>query len=299
MVFAGKRIFEISADDIRGLLVAGVPEGKEVDYKQNLPASDNEGKKEFLADVSSFANTTGGYLIFGIKEENLIPVDICGLPNLNPDIDILRFENMIRDGIDPRIPGVAMRAVQIDGSKYVLLIHVPRSFLQPHVVRFQNHWRFYARNSAGKYPLDVDEVRSAFLLSESIAEQIRRYRSDRLGKIVSGETPVRMPQTPKFIIHVAPAGAFSSGARINLSPVTEKWGDWLLPVRFGSASSRYNIDGFLSWAVTGTSESPSYIQLFTNGCIEAVVSFNPTLSSQDKILPAIGYEKRVFRVCCA
>jgi hypothetical protein len=295
MIFSGKGIDKISADDILGLVEAGVPEGKEVDYKQNMPANDNDGKKEFLADVSSFANTTGGYLIFGVREKNLIPIDVCGLPITNPDVEIQRLENMIRDGIDPRIPSVATRAVPLGASKYVVLIHIPKSFLQPHVVRFQNHWRFYARHSAGKYPLDVDEVRSAFLLSESIADRVRQYRAERLGKIISGETPVRMPQTPKFILHVVPAGSFSSDRRIDLLPVTENWGDWLLPIRFGGASSRYNLDGFLSYAVTGADQSPSYIQLFNNGCIEAVVSFNPALTNQDRILPARGYEKLIIQ----
>lgn len=295
MIFSGKRIDEISAENIKGLLEAGVPEGKEVDYKQNLPANDNEGKKEFLADVSSFANTTGGYLIFGIREENLIPVEICGLPNLNPDIDIQRLENMIRDGIDPRIQGVATRAVQMDGSKYVVLIHIPQSFLQPHVVRFQNHWRFYARNSAGKYPLDVDEVRSAFLLSESIAEQIRQFRADRLGKILSGDTPIEMLKVPTLVIHVVPAGACRLEHRIDLSQLADKWGDWLLPIKSGSASYRYNFDGFLSWAINQKGPSHSYIQLFHNGCIEAVLCFSLGAKDEQKIMPAKWLEGVIIK----
>lgn len=295
MIFSGRRIEDISVDDMRVLVESGVPEGKEIDYKQTLPTNDNEGKREFLADVSSFANTAGGYLVFGIREENMIPVEMCGLSIPNTDLEIQRLENMIRDGIDPRIPSVTTRAIPIGQSRFVVIIHIRRSFLQPHVVRFQNHWRFYARHSAGKYPLDVDEVRSAFLLSESIADKVRRYRADRLGKIISGDTPVRMPATPKFILHVVPAGSFSSDRRIDVLPVTENWGDWLLPIRFGGASSRYNLDGFLSYAVTGADHSPSYIQLFNIGCIEAVVSFNPTLNNRDKILPARGYEKLVIQ----
>lgn len=163
------------------------------------------------------------------------------------------------------------------------------------MVRFQNHWRFYARHSAGKYPLDVDEVRSAFLLSESIADRVRRYRADRLGRIISEETPVRMPPTPKFILHVVPAGSLSSDRRIDLLPVTENWGEWLLPIRFGGSSSRYNLDGFLTYAVTGENHSPSYIQLFTNGSIEAVVSFNPSLPNDPKFIFAQNQEELIIR----
>ena len=141
MIFSGKRIDEISAENIKGLLEAGVPEGKEVDYKQNLPANDNEGKKEFLADVSSFANTTGGDLIFGIREENLIPVEICGLPNLNPDIDIQRLENMIRDGIDPQLPN---RRQYARPRRIIPRLH--RSHFNSnhwHVSRFRSRYHVY------------------------------------------------------------------------------------------------------------------------------------------------------------
>ena len=39
----------------------------------NYPWGSDQEKEEFLADVSSFANTMGGDLIYGIEEENGIP----------------------------------------------------------------------------------------------------------------------------------------------------------------------------------------------------------------------------------
>jgi predicted HTH transcriptional regulator len=46
-----------------------VAEGKKIEYKQALPGNSDSEKKEFLADVSSFANAIGGDLIFGVEEE--------------------------------------------------------------------------------------------------------------------------------------------------------------------------------------------------------------------------------------
>jgi len=101
-----KPIKQITEDDLQSLIANEVREGKTIEYKAALPDASRECKKEFLADVSSFANASGGHLIYGISEENGVPVDLCGLSNINPDAEILRLENMIRDNIEPRIAGI-------------------------------------------------------------------------------------------------------------------------------------------------------------------------------------------------
>jgi len=39
-----------------------------LDYKRDVPGESDQDKKEFLADISSFANATGGDLIYGVDE---------------------------------------------------------------------------------------------------------------------------------------------------------------------------------------------------------------------------------------
>ncbi|PWB52148.1 MAG: hypothetical protein C3F06_09015 [Candidatus Methanoperedenaceae archaeon] len=58
--------------------------------------------------MSSFANAAGGYLIYGMRENSGIASEVCGLENVNADAEIRRLENIIRDGIKPRIPGVSL-----------------------------------------------------------------------------------------------------------------------------------------------------------------------------------------------
>ena len=48
---------EIVESDIRELKDAGIQEGKTVEYKRELLGTRDDEKREFLADVSSFANT--------------------------------------------------------------------------------------------------------------------------------------------------------------------------------------------------------------------------------------------------
>ena len=145
----------ITEDDLLTLIAAQVCEGKTVDYKQALHGNLYDDKKEFLADVSSFANAAGGHLVFGMKEQGGMPVELCGLQGINADKEINRLESSIRDGIKPRIPGLVLRPVPLHNGGIAVVVRIPRSWALPHVLDFQGHWRFYSRNSIGKYPLDI------------------------------------------------------------------------------------------------------------------------------------------------
>ncbi len=64
-----KPLNEIAEADIQQLKASGVEEGKTIEYKRDLPGTKDEDKRELLADVSSFANTEGGDIIYGGAED--------------------------------------------------------------------------------------------------------------------------------------------------------------------------------------------------------------------------------------
>jgi predicted HTH transcriptional regulator len=45
-----------------------VREGRQLDYKETLPGARDDDKREFLSDVTSFANAAGGDIIYGLRE---------------------------------------------------------------------------------------------------------------------------------------------------------------------------------------------------------------------------------------
>ena len=57
----------ITKADIDALIADAVNESKTLEYKQELPPKLKGERKEFLADVSSFGNASGGDIIYGIK----------------------------------------------------------------------------------------------------------------------------------------------------------------------------------------------------------------------------------------
>jgi len=67
--------------DVDALIADSVGESKTLEYKQELPGPKDDDKREFLADVSSFANASGGDIIYGIK----VAVDASGKKTGAPD----------------------------------------------------------------------------------------------------------------------------------------------------------------------------------------------------------------------
>lgn len=159
---------QVNADRLEALKTDGIREGRHLEYKEALPGTSDDEKKEFLADATSFANAAGGDLIYGVKgrrDSAGIPTGeievIVGLPNLNLDAEQLRLENMFRDGVAPRISPLTFHLISRDPAPPCLLVRVPRGWAGLHMITYKNWSRFYTRNSGGKYQLDVNEIRAS------------------------------------------------------------------------------------------------------------------------------------------
>ena len=68
-----KDIAQIKEADLQSLIDNAVSERKTIEYKQVLKVGSDSERKEFLADVSSFANASGGDLIIGISTIEVTP----------------------------------------------------------------------------------------------------------------------------------------------------------------------------------------------------------------------------------
>jgi len=161
-----KPIEQVVEADLRTLIEDQVSERKTIEYKQALPGKSNGERKEFLADVVSFANASGGHLVYGMKEEGGLPIELCGLDVDDADSIVTALDSSIRTGIKPRIPGVVVWPVRLESGRVAVAIRVPRSFASPHMVTYGGSSRFFARTSNGKEQLDVEQIRAAFLMSD-------------------------------------------------------------------------------------------------------------------------------------
>jgi hypothetical protein len=268
-----KQLDQVSNQDISRLIEAAVPEGKILDYKRELPGNKDEDKKEFLADVSSFANTVGGDLIIGVQEEKGVPIRIEGCVLTDPDAEITRLENILRDGIEPRI-SVGLKVVKLENGNSVLAIRTPRSWIGPHRVIYGGRNKFYARNAGGKYEMGMSELRSAFNSGETISQRAAAFRTDRITKIQAGKTPV-----PAFragdvgggglVLHLVPLESLSTEQNVDFLQYARD-SQRLRPIGTDNWSAQINLDGVVSHSGGRGTVSHAYTQLYRNGIIEAL-----------------------------
>jgi hypothetical protein len=273
MTLLDKRPSDINEADLQGL-IGNEPESKMIDYKRDLVGRSDGDKKEFLYDVSSFANTLGAYLVFGMVEAAGSPSELVGLADINPDTERLRLEEMLRDGIRPTIHGIEMEFVRLASGKVALVIQVPRSWTPPHQVTSQKVFRFYARNSGGKYLLDVDELRSIFAVSGTIAERIRGFRADRVAKIAAGGAPVPLFPHGIFAMHLVPFSAFDAGPSFPIDKAVRESNRFPPISKPVGADHTVTFDGLLttSNAAPPPQQQRAYVQVFRSGALEAVTS---------------------------
>ncbi|MGK7941195.1 MAG: helix-turn-helix domain-containing protein [Crocosphaera sp.] len=283
MLLNGKPLDQITESDLQGLIDNEYGERKTIEYKREVYKFDDSGKRECARDISSFANTSGGYLILGMDENNGIPINFNGIPTEETDQTISRINNIIRDRIRPSILGLEIESIKIQNNQSIIIIYIPKSFSSPHAVlegSLTDHkYTFQYRNANGKYALDVDEIRTAFTVSQGLIDRIRDFRRERLSMIIADETPVILDKGAKLVLHLIPLNAFGINSNISINKLQNfeqqnykffKPPYSQLPYN-GGYLGKYNLDGLLNYGYDSNNNSKynTYLQIFRNGIIEA------------------------------
>ncbi len=294
----GKLPDAITADDLRGLVTGSVREGRMLDYKRELPGPSDADKKEFLADVSSFANAAGGYLIYGVEEDDGVATAVRGLGPFAEDRERLRLESLIRDAMEPRVPGVQLKSIAGFERGPALIVHIPKSWCGPHMVTLQGSSRFYSRSSAGKFQMDVAELRAAFAAISELPTRIRRWRDERLSAIIAGDGPIRLTGSSCLVVHLIPLDSFANEWRFHANDIEPRQIDVtpLGAIRAGGISYRLNVDGAMAFCMRqgDRSHAVSYTQLFRSGRIEAVTADLLEESRGMRLIASVAYEKDII-----
>ena len=280
---------EVDVKTLQALINNQVREGKTIEYKREIASSADSNTVPFVATVSSFANTSGGDVLIGVEARNGVPTHVPGVEVDNVDQETLRLEQILQNGVEPRLPHLEIHNVSVGDGRYVWVVRVLASWIAPHRVRRNS--KFYARNSAGRYELDVGELRTAFTMSETIATRIRDFRSDRIAKIYGGETPVPLNPGGCMVAHLLPLAAFLTNTAIDIV-ADEKPTNRLRPMGASGWNNRINLDGLITFTGAHGQESRAYVQMFRTGVVESVSvlsRFNGHMN-----LPSAAYEQNLI-----
>ncbi|WP_024927423.1 MULTISPECIES: AlbA family DNA-binding domain-containing protein [unclassified Mesorhizobium] len=231
----------IDERDLAELIANKVAEGRDLEFKRALPGGSEADGKEFLADVTAFANAQGGDLIFGVEETAGAASAVPGLAVNDPDAELLRIESRIRDGVEPRLTGLRMRWISLASGLRVLIVRVPASLSAPHRVVFKNSGRFFSRNSGGKYEMDTHELRHAFTISEQLPTRLRAFHVEAVAAAQGVNMPFRLNPEPMAVASVVPLSILRERQNLDITPETA-----LAPVKpSGTLEWMFTLDGLL------------------------------------------------------
>lgn len=282
MIF-NKPLVEVTAEDVRALKELGFRESVNLDYKVAL-SLDGNAKREFAKDVSAFANTAGGMLIYGVTEVDGLPEAFPGVELPNVDRFEQSVSQILRSNVDPVMPNVSLQLVP-DGERYFVLVSVNgRSWVAPHWVRSRGAdagGKFHIRHGVRSLPMSIGEVRAAFGASLGLRQAITEFRGDRISAIVSGRTPVPLRGHRRTIIHIGATQSFSGEHSVDLVALRDRVRDdgsikaalkppGVLPAHDPELAYTFCFEGLAYYPPGFSAESACYVQIFRHGAIEAV-----------------------------
>jgi hypothetical protein len=135
------------------------------DYKERLPDSrDESGKKRLRKECCAFANSSGGFLIFGVKDDTTVPAD-DRLVGIDPHFNFLVNFGNFPSGCSPSVRWEPKNpAIPLPCGKVVHVIWFPRSWNGPHSVGdAEPGFVFPKRTHRGIEHMNYEEVRMSFL----------------------------------------------------------------------------------------------------------------------------------------
>lgn len=164
-------INEWTDDDLRALVAAGEPESSSLEYKASAALHAN-CRAEVSKDVSGMANAAGGLIVYGIREDNHLPVSVDeGVED--PKFDREWLESVIGSNIRPQVPGVAIKAIRLNSGRECFVVAVPQSTtLAPHQAK---DGRYYRRRNFKVEPMEDAEIRDVMRRGED-AEPVLHFK---------------------------------------------------------------------------------------------------------------------------
>ena len=185
----------LTGADIDRLVRDGIPEGAQVDFKQDL--SEKSGGlsgwrrgertisektvRELGRMMVGFANVDGGTVVVGVRETE-------GHPSRADEIDpipaVAELADRIRRSllalVDPPLDRLEVAGVATAGDAGVLVIRTPPSMNAPHRVRLKDGFGVFVRREDQTMEATMREVHDIILRRESGVERFERTFRDAM-----------------------------------------------------------------------------------------------------------------------
>ena len=151
---------DYNINDITALIDNEAEESVHLDFKAAGSLSKDDKKKaEIAKDVSAFANSDGGIIVYGIEEQEHKAHALSYIDGNTYTKEWL--EQVIQDNIQKRIEGLEIFPIRDNGdiTKSIYIVKIPRSSNTPHMSADKC---YYKRNNFRSVKMEEYEVRDLF-----------------------------------------------------------------------------------------------------------------------------------------
>lgn len=223
----GKSFLECSEEDLKELIDnPDYRENEYVDYKEtfaflDMPKNNPERIKhiaEFRSDVCAFANSEGGYLVYGISDDKGMAKSIEGIEIKDSNTDKFELDRKNNlNSILPKIPSVQFKFIPLANGKYVIVIHIKKDAFSPYIhIENETNYKIYKRIGNGKSSVGYVELKNMFNQSLSIENEVQNYRKQRIDYYRSQEDTEDYRYSKFLLLHIIPDTFTDSSYRKNV-----------------------------------------------------------------------------------
>ena len=149
---------EWTLEKIKSYILFGTEESLRLEYKRlDALTNSDKNKSELAKDISAFANSAGGDIIYGVVEKNHKPVEI---DVSNSEARKEWIENIINSNVQPKIDNI--KIYPIDNTEHgnqLFVISVPQSDKAPHMANFKYHKRYNFKSAAMEH-YEIEDIRN-------------------------------------------------------------------------------------------------------------------------------------------
>ena len=216
-------------------LVGYKEEDNLVDYKLEFDLRMEKHWLGITKDVSAFANTLGGYLVFGVADQSR---EAVGLPRKVAEEmeNVNNIQQKLNRYLDPELEHVRSKKFRVNG-KYIVLMHIPQSHGRTHIISKDGTFSlpsgkkktllhkgtFYVRRSGSNHLGDSRDLDS---IVERRIDQFRDALIDRVARVVKAPTESEVfiltqdsndTEARRFIISDAPESLAVRGMNFALA----------------------------------------------------------------------------------
>jgi len=144
---------------LQNLIENQIEESLHLDYKASgALAKQNDKTTEISKDVSAMANSDGGILIYGIREDENnrhLPKEIDSIKR--KDFPKEWLEQIIQEKIQPRIDGIKIYSISIDIENVVYVVQIPKSNTA-HQAADKKYYKRFNFLSTAMYDYEIRDI---------------------------------------------------------------------------------------------------------------------------------------------